>query len=210
MQPSAICWILLDTENLFSAIVPSSFTICSLKISVFFGFLTIHDSTKLNQSAIDLTLKQMPVIDSTHGRTQVYYLWGYLNILHHCLTFLPQQRGKKKTRMNQISTLSASIFPILRILKRTHSDRTSDMHPGWRLIPAVDESRHDGSEAYNVIYGARLTFQIQSGTLITDENLRQEIALIANENLTRHKSTDVCKCAQPNKHWAHQNLTKFD
>lgn len=44
----------------------------------------------------------------------------------------------------------------------------------------ADESRHDGSEACNEIYRAGLTFQIQSGTLITDENLRQEIALIAN------------------------------
>lgn len=43
----------------------------------------------------------------------------------------------------------------------------------------ADESGHDGSEACNVIYRAGLTFQIQSGTLITDENLRQEIALIA-------------------------------
>lgn len=102
--------------------------------------------------------------------------------------------------MNQILILSASIFLFHRIVKRTNSDRDSDMHPGWRLIPVPDESRHDGSEAYNVIYGAGLTFQIQSGTLITDENLRQEIALIANENLMRHKSTDVCKCAQANKH----------
>lgn len=61
-------------------------------------------------------------------------------------------------------------------------DHDADVHPEWRLIPVAvaDESRHDGSEAYNVIYRAGLTFQIQSGTLITDENLRQEIALIAN------------------------------
>lgn len=31
----------------------------------------------------------------------------------------------------------------------------------------------------DVIYGAGLTFLIQSGTLITDENLRQEIAQTA-------------------------------
>lgn len=62
-------------------------------------------------------------------------------------------------------------------VKREHD---ADMHPEWRLILVTDESLHDGSEAYNVIYEAGLTFQIQSGTLITDENLRQEIALIAN------------------------------
>ena len=72
------------------------------------------------------------------------------------------------------------------------------------------ESRHDGSEACNVIYGAGLTFQIQSGTLITDENLRQEIALIANENLMRHRSTDVCMCAQTSKHQASLNSAIFD
>lgn len=61
--------------------------------------------------------------------------------------------------------------------KREHD---ADIHPEWRLILVADESLHDGSEAYNVIYGAGLTFQIQSGTLIADENLRQEITLIAN------------------------------
>lgn len=62
----------------------------------------------------------------------------------------------------------------------THTQTMTQTYPGWRLVPVADESRHDGSEACNEIYRAGLTFQIQSGTLITDENLRQEIALIAN------------------------------
>lgn len=144
----------------------------------------------------------MANIAPTHSQTQVCYF----NIL--CSSF---NKGKKKYS-NQISTLSASIFPFHRILKGTHSDCGSDMHPGWRLIPVADESRHDGIEAYNVIYGAGLTFQIQSGTLITDENLRQEIALIANENLMRHKSTDVCKCARANTGpiWTWPNFIRGD
>lgn len=84
--------------------------------------------------------------------------------------------------MDQITALSTSIFLFHCVHKNTHMhrDHDADIHPGWRLIPVADESRHDGSEACNVIYRAGLTFQIQSGTLITDENLRQEIALIAN------------------------------
>lgn len=63
----------------------------------------------------------------------------------------------------------------------THTHvRDGSVCTGWRLIPVAD-----GSGAYNVIYRAGLTFQIQSGTLITDENLRQEITLIANRNLMR-------------------------
>lgn len=61
-----------------------------------------------------------------------------------------------------------------------HRDYDADIRSEWRLIRVPDESRHDGIEACNVIYRAGLTFQIQSGTLITDENLTQEIALIAN------------------------------
>lgn len=99
---------------------------------------------------------------------------------------------------DQIPALSASIFLLHLIHESTCRDHDADIHPGWRLSPVADESTHDGSEAYNVIYRAGLTFQIQSGTLITDENLRQEIALIANENLMRHKSAVVCNvCADP-------------
>lgn len=81
-----------------------------------------------------------------------------------------------------MTALAACIFLFYCIHKNlyTHSDHDADIHPGWRLVPVADESRHDGSEACNEIYRAGLTFQIQSGTLITDENLRQEIALIAN------------------------------
>lgn len=54
-------------------------------------------------------------------------------------------------------------------------------------------------------YRAWLTFQIQSGTSNTDENLRQEIAF-DNENLMRQKSTDV------NVHVGahHQTLSPFE
>lgn len=98
----------------------------------------------------------------------------------------------KKKCTYLISALSAAILPLGCIHRSAYRDRGLDVHPGWRLVPVADESRHDGSEACNVIYRAGLTFQIQSGTLITDENLRQEIALIANENLVRHMSTGVC------------------
>lgn len=39
----------------------------------------------------------------------------------------------------------------------------------------------------DVIYGAGLTFLIQSGTLITDENLRQEISRTASWDPTGRK-----------------------
>lgn len=88
-----------------------------------------------------------------------------------------------KNCTDKITVLSTSIF-LFQCLHKTHTNtqghHNADTHPGWRLIPVADESGHDGSEACNVIHGAGLTFQIQSGTLITDENLRQEIALIAN------------------------------
>lgn len=94
-------------------------------------------------------------------------------MLFYCFSVL---FPNKKNCMGQITLLSTSIF----LFHSTSWTHDADTHPGWRLIPVADESRHDGSEACNVIYRAQLTFQIQSGTLITDENLRQEIALIAN------------------------------
>lgn len=85
-----------------------------------------------------------------------------------------------KTCTDQVAAPSTSVFPVPPHAHKHNRDHDADIHPGWRLIPVADESRHDGSEACNVIYRAGLTFQIQSGTLITDENFRQEIALIAN------------------------------
>ena len=141
--------------------------------------LSFTDAYKLNLSGTQLTLKQMSRHVSTYNQAQVCYLYCPLTI-HFSLLFLSVPT--KKLHGSNHSSVNIH-FPVpLRAQEHTdtYGDHDADIHPGWRLIPVADESRHDGSEACNVIYRAGLTFQIQSGTLITDENLRQEIALIAN------------------------------
>ena len=130
---------------------------------------------KVRLCAFQLSLNQKASIVSTWSRSQVCYLCCLFNTLLSFLYYLSRLKIawiKSQLRQHPFSCSTACT--------RTHRDHDAGIHPGWRLIPVADESRHDGSEACNVIYRAGLTFQIQSGTLITDENLRQEIALIAN------------------------------
>lgn len=111
---------------------------------------------------------------------------GVLSLLpfHHSSLLVVSSVPTKKSHGSNHGSVNIHSPVPLHTQEHTHThihrDHDADIHPGWLLIPVADESRHDGSEACNVIYRAGLTFQIQSGTLITDENLRQEIALIAN------------------------------